>query len=86
VPPSRWRTSRRAASAPPTVDPAAVPLLGITGASIVKLTDADFRTDLDRTVAKSTDTPSTLTAEDLRGAQGCIDLTRRRHGIDPLPG
>jgi YD repeat-containing protein len=38
-----------------TIDPAAVPLLGIPGASIVKLTDADFRTDLDRTVARPTD-------------------------------
>jgi YD repeat-containing protein len=38
-----------------TIDPATVPLLGIPGASIVKLTDADFRTDLDRTVARATD-------------------------------
>jgi YD repeat-containing protein len=49
-----------------TVDPSAVPLLGIPGASIVKLTDADFRTDLDRTIAKTTDTPSTITTESPR--------------------
>jgi RHS repeat-associated protein len=49
-----------------TVDPQAVPFIGIPGASIVKLTDADFRTDLDRTVAGSNDTPSTITTESPR--------------------
>ncbi len=58
-----------------TVDPAAVPLLGIPGTSIVKLTDADFRTDLDRTVAKSTDTPSTLTAEGSRGGHKVASIS-----------
>jgi YD repeat-containing protein len=58
-----------------TIDPSAVPLLGIPGASIVKLTDADFRTDLDRTIEKSNDTPSTITTESPRKGHKVATIT-----------
>jgi hypothetical protein len=56
----------------------AIPLLGIPGASTVSLTPADFRNSLDRTVAKTSDTPSTLTTESPREGQ----VASITHGVN----
>ena len=50
-----------------TLDPNAIPQLGMPGASIVKMNDADFRSELDRTVAQKNDPPSTITTPTARG-------------------
>jgi YD repeat-containing protein len=50
-----------------TANQNAIPQLGMPGASIVKLNDADFRSELDRTVAQKNDPPSTITTPTSRG-------------------
>ncbi|MGH9419303.1 MAG: hypothetical protein ACRD3J_04955, partial [Thermoanaerobaculia bacterium] len=58
-----------------TVDPNAIPQLGIPGASMVNLSDADFRASLDRTVVHDSDPPSTITGQSLRGHKA-VSITR----------
>ncbi|MEA2163766.1 MAG: hypothetical protein QOK37_1893 [Thermoanaerobaculia bacterium] len=58
-----------------TIDPNALPQLGIPGASTVTLTDADFRPELNRTVAQRNDPPSTLTGQSTRGHK-VVSITR----------
>jgi len=58
-----------------TLDPNAIPAIGIPGAATVNLTDADFRGELSRTIVKQNDPPSTITAESTKGHKP-ISLTR----------
>ena len=59
-----------------TTDPYAVPILSTPGATKVGLTDADFRSSLDRSVVKASDKPSTITAEGTQGGHKVATITR----------
>jgi len=59
-----------------TTDPNALPLLSIPGASTVSLSDADFRSRLDRVTIKPTDPPSTITTESPRKGHKVGTITR----------
>jgi RHS repeat-associated protein len=71
-----------------TLDPNAIPQIGIPGAATVNLTDADFRSELNRTIVKQNDPPSTITTQSARGhkatsiTRGAASETLRYQGAD----
>jgi RHS repeat-associated protein len=58
-----------------TLDPNAIASIGVPGASVVKLSDADFRSELNRTTVKQNDPPSTITGQSASGHKA-ISITR----------
>jgi RHS repeat-associated protein len=58
-----------------TLDPNAIATIGVPGASNVNLSDADFRSELTRTVVKQNDPPSTLTGQSASGHKA-ISISR----------
>jgi RHS repeat-associated protein len=58
-----------------TVDANAIPEIGLPGATTVAMSDADFRSSLDRTVVRPEDPPSTITGESPAGHK-VVSITR----------